>query len=669
MQIKLNPMNYHKNLPLVLGTILLLCHSGLSQTITTMTGTAGNDTLTMQGVLTSVSESITNAYTGEIEVLNGTYNVNTDAYNGLGGNDTLLMSNTNDFLSLGLGTNRTIFSVETFIAGNGDDVVNMTDPTFVLTNNIVINGGAGNDILWGGSGNDNIQGFDGDDIICGGPGNDILDGGNGNDHFYFCTNSNDIITGDSGFDEVVFPAGITLSNLTVVLNFVFPQTTNVSSGVTNIITGYASYLVTVGPNLGFFRCDSVDQFRFADGSTIILDSPPSSHVTALPPQAGPVIAISWSGQAVGGGLPPATYSIFVSTNGVNYSEWLTNTAPTNASYRGIPGQTYYFYSMGTDAFQQTEAAPTTADAQTFVPLTAPSLAPIADAVINPGQLLTFTNMVSSGTPVGVYQFSLDSGASGASVVSSNGVFNWTPTCDQASTSNRFTVRVTDSGQTSLADTASFSVFVKECVSPQLGRLVLEAGLTGRVPVLLVSTTPLTNLTMRLTLPGSSLVNPTLEIIAPQICTSSVQAISSNQFQLNFGTCDGQFLVGTQQVAWLNFTALTNQTSAFLGLSLDNLSGRETDGTAVANFAPQSGRVVLVGNNPLMESLPGTNSGIILNLYDHVGITNVVQSVASLSTPVAWSFWQQVVLSNLVQEIDLSSQSNKALFFRSYRMGQ
>ena len=64
----------------------------------------------------------------------------------------------------------------------------------------------------------------------------------------------------------------------------------------------------------------------------------------------------------------------------------------------------------------------------------------------------------------------------------NGVFHWTPTCDQATTINTITVWVTDSGQTSLMDAVSFTVVVRECGQPTLGLEVTEAGLALTWPV-------------------------------------------------------------------------------------------------------------------------------------------------------------------------------------------
>jgi len=180
-----------------------------------VTGTNGNDTLFFQGVLQQVTTNVINAYSGQSVSINDLYNVNTATYDGLGGTDTLLLTNVNDFLTIRNGNgNQTLFNVENVVAGNGGDVINLSDSSIVL-GNLLINGGSGDDILWGNAGNDTIQGVDGNDNIRGGPGNNVLNGGNGND-ILNGGGGNDTVTGDAGNDTLFFAkaenAGVVLYN-------------------------------------------------------------------------------------------------------------------------------------------------------------------------------------------------------------------------------------------------------------------------------------------------------------------------------------------------------------------------------------------------------------------------------------------------------------------------
>ena len=72
--------------------------------------------------------------------------------------------------------------VETINAGDGDDVIYLTSPTFDMADvNMTINGEEGNDTLWAAEGHDILNGGAGDDILFGDKGNDSLIGGTGAD--------------------------------------------------------------------------------------------------------------------------------------------------------------------------------------------------------------------------------------------------------------------------------------------------------------------------------------------------------------------------------------------------------------------------------------------------------------------------------------------------------
>ena len=63
-------------------------------------------------------------------------------------------------------------------------------------------------------------------------------------------------------------------------------------------------------------------------------------------------------------------------------------------------------------------------------------------------------------PANMLTFSLDPGAPATAVIDpTNGVFTWTPATNQVPGTNTVTVRVTDNGVPSLADTKSFRIVV------------------------------------------------------------------------------------------------------------------------------------------------------------------------------------------------------------------
>lgn len=140
----------------------------------------------------------------------------------------------------------------------------------------------------------------------------------------------------------------------------------------------------------------------------------------------------------------------------------------------------------------------------------------------------------------------------------------------------------------------------------------------------------------------------------------------NFYEVTFSTCPNQFLIGTQQVAWLHFTAISNQSSAFVPLLLDNTVGQQPDGTEVRNFAPQAGRVVVVGEEPLLEAILGSNRQPALILYAKPGPGYVIEGKPRLDALLLWQVVWEGTQTNLFQQIQPVGGTNRMMFFRAVR---
>ena len=110
-------------------------------------------------------------------------------------------------------------------------------------------------------------------------------------------------------------------------------------------------------------------------------------------------------------------------------------------------------------------SPAQSDAKTFRVTVnetnaAPALATITNYTIHAGNTLIFTNSATdSDIPANALSYSLTNGPAGATIVSSNGVFTWTPSDNQANTTNTIGVKVTDNGVPPLSNTKNFTVIV------------------------------------------------------------------------------------------------------------------------------------------------------------------------------------------------------------------
>ena len=161
-----------------------------------------DDFIFFTGQMTQITVSLVNPYTDKVFDIDDEFNLNNGVYDGLGGNDTLFMTSFGDFLTLknDVGV-QLVKNVETFLAGNGGDVINLADSD-IIYGDVTTLGGAGNDILWSNVGNDFISGNQGNDIIDGGPGHDELQGDEGNDQI-FGGKGNDILQGNDG-DDILY---------------------------------------------------------------------------------------------------------------------------------------------------------------------------------------------------------------------------------------------------------------------------------------------------------------------------------------------------------------------------------------------------------------------------------------------------------------------------------
>lgn len=141
--------------------------------------------------------------------------ISMDLLLGSTGTDIVYGSNLSDAIFYNNGTISGGFggfdNIEQFWLGDGDDVIDLTNHGvggIDYAKDVLVQGGAGNDIIVGGAGKDNLQGDAGDDIIFGWRGSDNISGGLGNDRLYGDDlgfnniSGDDIIDGGAGNDLI-----------------------------------------------------------------------------------------------------------------------------------------------------------------------------------------------------------------------------------------------------------------------------------------------------------------------------------------------------------------------------------------------------------------------------------------------------------------------------------
>ncbi len=94
-------------------------------------------------------------------------------------------------------------------------------------------------------------------------------------------------------------------------------------------------------------------------------TPPQSRVESLPPLSDDEsFIVRWSGTDDASGV--ASFDVFVSVDGGQFSKWLSGTSLTASVFIGEFGRKYHFYSIATDTVGNVETAPSVPDAFTTV---------------------------------------------------------------------------------------------------------------------------------------------------------------------------------------------------------------------------------------------------------------------------------------------------------------
>ena len=94
-------------------------------------------------------------------------------------------------------------------------------------------------------------------------------------------------------------------------------------------------------------------------------APPASSIDPLPATENSTsFTVSWSGLDDPGGSGIAAFDVFVSDNGGSFIPFLLGTTVTSATFTGVNGHTYGFYSVATDNVGHVQSTPTAAQATT-----------------------------------------------------------------------------------------------------------------------------------------------------------------------------------------------------------------------------------------------------------------------------------------------------------------
>ena len=208
---------------------------------------------------------------------------------------------------------------------------------------------------------------------------------------------------------------------------------------------------------------------------------------------------------------------------------------------------------------------------------------------------------------------------------------------------------------------TFVVVVSECIQVGIGSTVMQVGQTSSVPVTLLSSVGLTNLSWTLVCPSNRFNNFTFTFANAEIATSVVQVLDSARTFFNLGTKPGQTLQSPSQLGFISFTALPVH-SGFLPLVAENILGTKDDGTFAGNISGQPGTAVVIGPEPLLTAWAAADSTRMITIYGNPGTNYQLTYTTNLVAP-DWHPAFTVPMTNLFESVPVD-QTASQIFYRA-----
>jgi hypothetical protein len=340
------------------------------------------------------------------------------------------------------------------------------------------------------------------------------------------------------------------------------------------------------------------------------------------------------------------YNIHYGSTSHQYTNFITVGLVTNTAIPGLVENTTYYFaatshdSAGNQSGYSNEAA--------FAGLTATPDGNLHMKTV-PGNY--------TGDPL---HFSLGTNAPpGVTINPTNGIISWLPGHAYASTTNYVNVIVTDTVNPASSIAETLVIYVGDFLEFHVGATAVPSGQSGSLPLVVSSSSSVTNVQLALDWPGAALLNPTLTFASP-IIAGSLQ-MQNSQLVVKLQTAANLPLSGTNQVAQVNFQAAAGRSSAIIGVPAATGSGNTSEGAAYANVTASPGEVVVVGSNPLLRPQAGASPGRNLTLYANPGTYELLYAT-SIAQPVNWQPLMTYQQTNVAQTVALDS-SSPVIFYR------
>jgi hypothetical protein len=349
-----------------------------------------------------------------------------------------------------------------------------------------------------------------------------------------------------------------------------------------------------------------------------------------------------------------------------------------------PNTTYYYRVSVSSTNGQTSIWPasgplpavTTAQGNSFVLNSQQLLFTLNDGS-PPGSIIILSNtntssvlaaVVGDGVATNQVFFNL------SDLISASGGTNYSPTGSQSFTARLLTPsRSSFSEPYSVVFSSSFSPGQASLVSfgtlfttVMLGSNAVLAGTAGNVPITVSSESALGDISFTLNLPTNLFTSLSVVGTAPVINSASLQTISSNQVQLSFIAASGFNLFGNQQIAQLNFSTASNDSSAFVRFQAQSIQATNPNPQTPISFLANQGQIVIVGPKSLLQASLGAGGARNLAFYGIPWASFEIQYSTNLANPNGWHDLMRVPMTNIVATFSGLNMNMPSVFYRAYQ---
>lgn len=210
----------------------------------------------------------------------------------------------------------------------------------------------------------------------------------------------------------------------------------------------------------------------------------------------------------------------------------------------------------------------------------------------------------------------------------------------------------------------------EFLALNVGSAVLQTGQFTNVPVNLTTSHGLAALDLVLTVTPGRLTNLNLTTLSSEIdpAAVSVTVQSVSNIVLHLPARSGQVISGSKDVAQFAFRGTPGPPSAFVPLTIKQVTASRPDSSTLTNLTLRPGRLVIIGNESLLEADVSTNGDRAMTLYAKPNFSYALEYTTNLGPVTTWTRMPPFVVTQLATPVsgpgDFSPIFYRALEFNA-----